>query len=35
VNPGGAGARRFDLRPSVALLTIEDGRAAAEIISLA
>ncbi len=35
VNPGGAGPRRFDLQPSVALLTIDDGRAAAEIISLA
>jgi uncharacterized protein len=34
VNPGAAGARRFDLRPSVARLTIADGRADAEIISL-
>jgi putative phosphoesterase len=35
VNPGAAGPRRFDLQPSVALLTIADGRADAEIISLA
>jgi putative phosphoesterase len=35
VNPGSAGARRFDLKPSVALLTIEQGRAAARIIELA
>jgi hypothetical protein len=35
VNPGGAGPRRFDLQPSVALLTIDSGRASAEIISLA
>ena len=35
INPGGAGPRRFDLPPSVALLTIENGRASAELISLA
>jgi putative phosphoesterase len=35
VNPGAAGPRRFNLQPSVARLTIERGRAAAEIISLA
>ena len=35
VNPGAAGPRRFDLKPSVALLTIANGRASAEIISLA
>jgi hypothetical protein len=35
VNPGGAGPRRFDLQPTVALLTIDGGRADAEIISLA
>jgi putative phosphoesterase len=38
VNPGAAGPRRFDLRPSVARLTITAGRPAAidvEIISLA
>lgn len=35
VNPGAAGPRRFDLRPSVARLTIADGRAEVEIISLA
>ena len=34
VNPGAAGPRRFDLRPSVALLRIEDGRAQAEIVLL-
>jgi putative phosphoesterase len=35
VNPGAAGPRRFDLQPSVARLTIADGRAEVEIISLA
>jgi uncharacterized protein len=35
VNPGGAGPRRFDLQPSVALLTLDNGHASAEIISLA
>ncbi len=35
VNPGSAGPRRFDLVPSVARLTISDGRAEAELISLA
>jgi len=35
VNPGGAGTRRFDLQPSVALLIIDNGHASAEIISLA
>lgn len=35
VNPGAAGPRRFDLVPSVALLTIADGRADAELIPLA
>ena len=34
VNPGAAGPRRFNLMPSVGLLTIEDGKASAEIISL-
>ena len=34
VNPGAAGARRFKLLPSVALLRIENGRAAAEIVPL-
>lgn len=32
VNPGAAGPRRFRLRPSVAILTIEDGRPRAEIL---
>ena len=35
VNPGAAGPRRFDVRPSVARLVIRDQRAAVEIISLA
>ena len=35
LNPGAAGPRRFDLRPSVARLTIANGAADAEIISLA
>jgi putative phosphoesterase len=34
VNPGAAGPRRFDLRPSVARLTVEGRRADVEIISL-
>ena len=35
INPGAAGPRRFDVQPSVALLTIADGRAEVEIIWLA
>ncbi len=35
VNPGAAGARRFDLVPSVVVLTISDGRAGAELVTLA
>lgn len=35
INPGAAGPRRFDLAPSVARLTVADGRAEVEIISLA
>ena len=35
LNPGAAGPRRFDLRPSVARLTIANGAADAEVISLA
>lgn len=35
LNPGAAGARRFNLQPSIALLRIVDGRAAAEILTLA
>lgn len=35
VNPGAAGPRRFDLVPSVAVLTIAGGRAEAELIPLA
>jgi uncharacterized protein len=34
VNPGAAGPRRFDLKPSVAILTIADGQASVEIIEL-
>ena len=34
VNPGAAGPRRFKLAPSVALLTIDNGRATAEILPL-
>ena len=34
VNPGAAGPRRFELKPSVALLTIDGGRADVDIISL-
>jgi uncharacterized protein len=34
VNPGSADPRRFDLKPSVARLTISDGRAAVELIEL-
>jgi putative phosphoesterase len=34
VNPGAAGPRRFGLMPSVALLTVRDGVAGAEIIDL-
>jgi putative phosphoesterase len=35
INPGAAGPRRFELVPSVAVLTIADGRADAELIELA
>jgi putative phosphoesterase len=35
VNPGAAGPRRFDLVPSVAILTIAEGRAEAELVTLA
>jgi putative phosphoesterase len=35
VNPGAAGPRRFDLAPSVAILTIAGGRAEAELVALA
>jgi putative phosphoesterase len=34
INPGAAGARRFNLKPSVALLTISSGTASAQIIDL-
>ena len=35
VNPGAAGARRFDLLPSVARMTIVDGTVAVELVNLA
>ena len=35
INPGAAGPRRFDVEPSVAMLTIRDGRADAELVALA
>lgn len=34
VNPGAAGARRFDLMPSVARMTIADRQVAIELVSL-
>lgn len=34
INPGAAGARRFNLRPSVARLMISNGTASAQIIEL-
>ncbi len=34
VNPGAAGARRFNLQPSVGLLRLDKGTASAEIIEL-
>lgn len=34
VNPGAAGARRFNLDPSVAVLTIVDARADVELVAL-
>jgi putative phosphoesterase len=34
VNPGAAGPKRFDLRPCVAILTIADGAASAELVPL-
>jgi len=35
INPGAAGPRRFDVQPSVAVLTIADGGVDVELISLA
>jgi putative phosphoesterase len=35
VNPGAAGARRFNLEPSVAILSIAEGHADVEIVPLA
>jgi putative phosphoesterase len=34
LNPGAAGPRRFDIMPSVARLTIADGKAEAELVGL-
>ena len=34
VNPGAAGARRFDLPPTVAVMTIDDGRVSVEFTEL-
>ena len=34
INPGAAGHRRFELRPSVGRLTIADGAADVELVSL-
>lgn len=34
INPGAAGARRFDLQPSIALLTIEDGVPSSRLVTL-
>jgi len=34
VNPGAAGARRFDLAPSVALMTIDGNRVAVEVLEI-
>lgn len=34
INPGAAGARRFNLEPSVARLSIVDGRAEVELVSI-
>ncbi len=34
INPGAAGARRFNLVPSVARLTIEGGKVAVELVAL-
>ena len=34
INPGAAGARRFNLAPSIALLRLDKGRTTAEIVRL-
>jgi hypothetical protein len=34
VNPGAAGPRRFDIEPTVALLTVKNGDVAVEIVPL-
>jgi hypothetical protein len=34
VNPGAAGPRRFDVKPSVAILTLKAGRADVKLVRL-
>ena len=34
VNPGAAGPRRFDLKPSVALMTVDGGKPHVQLVSL-
>lgn len=34
INPGAAGPKRFNVKPSVGLLTLQDGEAAVEILSI-
>jgi predicted phosphodiesterase len=34
INPGSAGARRFDLAPSVGIMMIEDRRISVELVEL-
>ena len=34
INPGAAGPRRFNLQPSVALMTVSGGRVDVQIVSL-
>jgi predicted phosphodiesterase len=34
VNPGAAGQRRFDLMPSVARMTIDQGKASVRLVGL-
>lgn len=34
VNPGAAGPRRFDVRPSVAVLTVQDGHPSVELFEI-
>ena len=34
VNPGAAGPKRFNVKPTVAILRIENGKAEAELVTL-